>query len=108
MQGTALGVIRYDGVSSDLMPDSSLTSSDPGAGTSTSDLDTESLVPADAIDAPEPDVSIPWTFSIQRTWDQNWRSFINWTSWEPLGSGQATLTSAVAIDAATGVQSFDG
>lgn len=89
------------------MPNSS---SDPGTGTSvTSDLDTSSLIPADAIDAPaSASITISWTFSIQRTWDQNWRTFINSTSWEPLGSGQATLESATAANALTGSQSFDG
>ncbi|EIM90555.1 multi-copper oxidase [Stereum hirsutum FP-91666 SS1] len=109
LHGTILGVVRYDGVPNGMMPNSSLASSNPGTGTSASDLDTSRLVPADAIDAPSTaSISIPWTFSIQRTWNQNWRSFINLTSWEPLGSGQATLISATAVNASTGVQSFDG
>ncbi|KAJ7020710.1 multi-copper oxidase [Mycena alexandri] len=42
------------------------------------------------------DLTIPFTFSIQRTHDQNWRSFINETSWEIPPPGEASLVSDLA------------
>jgi len=39
---------------------------------------------------------IPWIFSIQRTHDLNWRSFINGTSWEIPPAGEAALVADTA------------
>ncbi|KAJ7626741.1 multi-copper oxidase [Mycena rosella] len=73
------------------------------------DLEPESLVPADAVPAPRGDVlAIPFKFSIQRTHFQNWRSFINGTSWELLPQGQATRVAGTASAAAVGTKVWPG
>ncbi|KAF7333714.1 Multicopper oxidase [Mycena venus] len=41
-------------------------------------------------------LTIPWIFSIQRTHDLNWRSFVNGTSWEIPPMGEATLVKDTA------------
>ncbi len=78
-------------------------------GTAAQDLNVHELVPADAVDAPS-DISlaIPFTFSIQRTYLQNWRSFVNGTSWEILPHGQSTLVSSTARDASLGTRVWPG
>ncbi|KAJ7141589.1 multi-copper oxidase [Mycena filopes] len=45
---------------------------------------------------PGPHLTIPFVFSIQRTHDQNWRSFINGTSWEVPPAGAASLVADLA------------
>ncbi|KAJ7438384.1 multi-copper oxidase [Mycena galericulata] len=43
-----------------------------------------------------PTLSLPFKFSIQRTHQQNWRSFVNDTSWEVPPEGEAALVADVA------------
>ncbi|KAJ7027157.1 multi-copper oxidase [Mycena alexandri] len=43
-----------------------------------------------------PALNLPFTFSVQRTHDHYWRSFINGTSWELLPPAQAALVSDMA------------
>lgn len=82
MNPTGLGILQYDvGLDVPVLPDSL---HDSAGG----ELDSKSLIPAEALDAPSvADLLVPWTFSIQRTRARNWRSFVNNTSWEPLPSG---------------------
>jgi hypothetical protein len=100
------GILRYDG-SNNSAPDMSLQASDPGPGAALPDLDATTLVPADAINAPSSVAyQVPWTFSIQRTNEQNWRAFINSTSWTPLGS-QSTLTTNVVANTSFSSTNYD-
>ncbi|KAF8911280.1 multi-copper oxidase [Mucidula mucida] len=105
MNPETLGMVRYT-TDSTAMP---AADSRPGTerGTAAQDLNVHELVPADAVDAPS-DISlaIPFTFSIQRTYLQNWRSFVNGTSWEILPHGQSTLVSSTARDASLGTRSL--
>lgn len=107
MHSETLGVVRYSS-DDDTMPG---TNSHPGVSgeVSSTDLDETKLTPADVIAAPS-DVALvlPFTFSIQRTYQQNWRSFINGTSWELPSHGQATLVSAVARNASVGTKVWPG
>ncbi|KAJ6504465.1 multi-copper oxidase [Mycena vulgaris] len=101
MRSETLGVISYAS-SSDTSPASSRDAD-------LTELDEGDLIPADRMPPPS-DVSlvIPFTFSIQRTHFQNWRSFINGTSWEMLGQGQATRVTGTARDAAVGTKVWPG
>ena len=83
-------MIRY-GVDTDAMPNATLATADPGPGSNTvSELDSLSLVPAQAQDAPNATTSFTLTLSMQNTADNLWRAFVNQTSWSPL-MGDATL-----------------
>ncbi|KAJ7106618.1 multi-copper oxidase [Mycena epipterygia] len=99
MQPEALGVLRYAGADPYAMPGERprprTLSRDP-----LPDLDERTLIPLPPIRAPswnEDESSphgdiytIPFIFSIQRTHQQNWRAFVNNTSWELLGGGRAS------------------
>lgn len=54
-------------------------------GPATSTIPVEGGIPSTDV------LTIPWIFSIQRTHDLNWRSFINGTSWEVPPLGEAAL-----------------
>lgn len=62
----------------------------PASSTSPSDSITSTIPP------PPPSRTLPFTFSIQRTHQQNWRSFINGTSWEVPPGGEAAGVADVA------------
>ncbi|KAJ6615800.1 multi-copper oxidase [Mycena sp. CBHHK59/15] len=104
MHSETLGVLIYT-TASDTTP---APTSYRGT-TAVKELDESELVPADIMPAPS-DVSlaIPFTFSIQRTHFQNWRAFINGTSWELLGHGQATRVSGTARGAGVGTKVWPG
>ncbi|KAJ7483469.1 multi-copper oxidase [Mycena latifolia] len=100
MRAETLGVLRYT-TAPEGPPDS-------GRGPDPTELEESALVPADPISPPSAALAIPFIFSIQRTHFQNWRSFINGTSWELLGQGQAARVVGTARAADVGTKVWPG
>ncbi|KIY65388.1 multicopper oxidase [Cylindrobasidium torrendii FP15055 ss-10] len=109
IQPEVLGVLRYSSVSADNLPAHQSRSSLSRSNIEARILDVEDLVPADAIDAPATaDLTIPWIFSIQRTFVPNWRSFINHTAYEALPRGENSLMRNTALGDIDGTRVWPG
>ncbi|KAJ7074696.1 multicopper oxidase-domain-containing protein [Mycena amicta] len=59
-------------------------------------FDEWALRPAVSVPVSDAALTLPFTFSIQRTSDLNWRTFVNATSWEMPKAGEAALVADVA------------
>ncbi|KAJ7182346.1 multi-copper oxidase [Mycena crocata] len=91
MQAEALAVLRYTNApEGGEMPAHNVRPRSIHHAPARREFDEHSLVPFAALSAPPAALAIPFIFSIQRTHEQNWRSFINGTSWELPRKGQAT------------------
>ncbi|KAJ7065135.1 multi-copper oxidase [Mycena belliarum] len=109
MQKVALGVVRYTTAPTTALPPPLPLSTGAAAELiRRTELDETALIPAEHIDAPAAGLAIPFTFSIQRTHFQNWRSFMNGTSWELLSQGQATRVAGTARGAEVGTRVWPG
>ncbi|KAJ7627116.1 multi-copper oxidase [Roridomyces roridus] len=117
MQPEARAVLRYDSsVSNTSLPLPTTRGGPPPSINSSTWWDALphfeewDLRPAASVSPPPNNdiVVLPFKFSIQRTHDQNWRSFINGTAWEVPAAGDAALVKDLAGMFGAGLEVQEG